>query len=51
MMTTRERHELHKLRLDSGTITVNEVRKLEDEGPLPEQADDPDDEMSEDDDD
>lgn len=31
MMTPRERHELHKLRLDSETITVNEVRTIEDE--------------------
>jgi HK97 family phage portal protein len=34
MMTTRERHEVHKIRLDSQTITVNEVRKIEDEPPF-----------------
>ncbi len=34
MMTARERHELHKLRLDSRTIRVNEVRRLEDEEPF-----------------
>lgn len=31
MMTARERHEVHKLRLDSRTTTVNEVRTVEDE--------------------
>jgi HK97 family phage portal protein len=34
MMTDRERHELNKLRLDSKTRTVNEIRKLEDEPPF-----------------
>jgi HK97 family phage portal protein len=34
MMTTKERHELHKLRLESKTRTVNEVRILEDETPF-----------------
>jgi len=31
MMTDKERHELHKLRLDARTRTVNEIRKIEDE--------------------
>lgn len=31
MMTPKERHELHALRLKSKTTTVNEVRELEDE--------------------
>ena len=35
MMTTKERHEVHKLRLDSNTITVNEIRRIEDEAPFP----------------
>jgi HK97 family phage portal protein len=34
MMTPRERHELHALRLNSHTITVNEVRTIEDERPF-----------------
>jgi HK97 family phage portal protein len=34
MMTTKERHEVHKLRLDSQTVTINEVRKIEDEPPF-----------------
>ena len=34
MMTTKERHEIHKLRLDSKTITVNEIRSVEDEQPF-----------------
>lgn len=34
MMTARERHELHKLRLDSKTTTVNRVLTLEDEEPF-----------------
>jgi len=34
MMTDRERHELHKLRLLSKTRTVNEVRQIEDEAPF-----------------
>lgn len=34
MMTPMERHELHKLRLDSRTMTVNEVRTIEDERPF-----------------
>ena len=34
MMTTMERHKLHKLRLDSQTTTVNEVRTIEDEEPF-----------------
>ena len=33
-MTPTERHTLYKLRLDSNTITVNEVRRLEDEAPF-----------------
>lgn len=35
MMTPRERHELHALRLNSRTTTVNEVRTVEDEAPFP----------------
>jgi HK97 family phage portal protein len=35
MMTARERHEISKLRLDSKTITVNEVRTIDDEAPFP----------------
>jgi HK97 family phage portal protein len=31
MMTPRERHELHRVRLDAKTITVNEIRTIEDE--------------------
>lgn len=34
MMTARERHDLHKVRLDSKTITVNEIRRIEDEEPF-----------------
>lgn len=34
MMTARERHELHALRLKSETTTVNAVRKVEDEPPF-----------------
>lgn len=34
MMTARERHELHKLRLASKTTTVNEIRRTEDEEPF-----------------
>ena len=34
MMTARERHELHKLRLESKTTTVNRVLALEDEVPF-----------------
>jgi hypothetical protein len=34
MMTTKERHEVYKLRLDSKTITINEIRRLEDEPPF-----------------
>lgn len=33
MMTDKERHELHKLRLESRTTSVNEVKKIEDERP------------------
>lgn len=33
-MTTRERTEIHKMRLDTKTRTVNEVRLLEDEPPF-----------------
>jgi HK97 family phage portal protein len=36
MMTDRERHELHRLRLLSKTRTINEVRVLEDEVPFDE---------------
>lgn len=34
MMTARERHELHRLRLESRTTTINEVRRIEDEQPF-----------------
>lgn len=34
MMTARERHELHRLRLESRTLSVNEVRRIEDEQPF-----------------
>jgi len=34
MMTAMERHTLHKLRLDSKTIAVNEIRRIEDEPPF-----------------
>ena len=34
MMTTMERHELHRLRLESRTQTVNGVRRIEDETPF-----------------
>lgn len=34
MMTAMERHKLHQLRLQSETITVNEIRRLEDEEPF-----------------
>jgi hypothetical protein len=34
MMTPRERHELHGLRLAQKTTTVNEVRQIEDEKPF-----------------
>ena len=34
MMTEMERHELHQLRLNSKTTTVNDVRKIEDEPPF-----------------
>lgn len=34
MMTPRERHELYSLRLADKTMTVNEVRNLEDEEPF-----------------
>lgn len=34
-MTARERTEIHKLRLETKTRTVNEVRELEDEQPFP----------------
>lgn len=34
MMTARERHEIHKLRLASKTTTINEVRRVEDERPF-----------------
>lgn len=41
MMTAKERHEVHKLRLDSRTLTVNEVRKIEDEPPFDSEFDEP----------
>jgi HK97 family phage portal protein len=34
MMTARERHDLNKVRLDSKTITVNEIRRRDDEPPF-----------------
>lgn len=34
-MTARERTEIHKLRLETKTRTINEVRELEDEQPFP----------------
>jgi phage portal protein BeeE len=34
MMTPRERHELHGLRLAQKTTTVNEIRQIEDETPF-----------------
>ena len=34
MMTAKERHEIHALRLKSETATVNEVRKIEDDEPF-----------------
>lgn len=34
MMTDKERHELHLMRLEAKTRTVNEVRKIEDETPF-----------------
>lgn len=34
MMTPYERHELYAMRLNSSTITVNEIRRLEDEEPF-----------------
>jgi HK97 family phage portal protein len=34
MMTAKERHEVHKLRLDSRTSTINEVRRTEDDEPF-----------------
>jgi len=37
-MSDQERHELFKLRLESKTITVNEVRRIEDETPFPGEA-------------
>lgn len=41
MMTPRERHELYKLRLDSRTLTINEVRRIEDETPFSPDFDEP----------
>jgi HK97 family phage portal protein len=34
MMTAKERHEIHAIRLQSKTATINEVRKIEDERPF-----------------
>lgn len=39
-MSAKERHELYSLRLGDGTMTVPEVRALEDEDPLPGAEDD-----------
>lgn len=41
MMTARERHELHQLRLQSRTTSVNEVKRLEDEEPYGPEFDTP----------
>lgn len=41
MMTDKERHELHALRLASRTRTVNEVRRIEDEAPFGAEFDEP----------
>lgn len=41
MMTPYERHELYAMRLNSSTITVNEIRRLEDEAPFGTEYDDP----------
>jgi HK97 family phage portal protein len=41
MMTARERHELHRLRLESKTKSVNEVRQDEDETPFGPEFDTP----------
>lgn len=41
MMTAMERHELHKLRLESKTTTVNDVKRLEDEAPFGPEFDEP----------
>ena len=41
MMTDKERHEIHALRLKSFTTTVNEVRKLEDDTPFGVEYDEP----------
>lgn len=40
-VTPKERHEIHKLRLESKTTTVNEVRVLEDEEPFGPEFDEP----------
>jgi HK97 family phage portal protein len=34
--TLRERYEVHKVAIEAGFLTVNEVRELEDRSPLPE---------------
>lgn len=41
MMTEKERHEVHDMRLKSRTRTVNEVRKIEDETPFGPEFDEP----------
>ena len=41
MMTAKERHELHQLRLNSRTTTVNEVRTIEDEPKFGPEYDEP----------
>lgn len=41
MMTAKERHEIHGMRLTQRTRTVNEVRKIEDEPPFGSEFDEP----------
>ena len=41
MMTAKERHELHQLRLNSRTTTINEVRTVEDEPKFGPEYDEP----------
>lgn len=41
MMTARERHEIHGMRLNQRTTTINEVRRIEDETPFGPEYDEP----------
>ena len=41
MMTTKERHEVHGMRLNQRTATINEVRTVEDETPFGPEYDEP----------